>query len=257
VSSRVPCIESRRERAQLRDPADKGIALGRKVVANLADRTPEFALEDHAVGFVDVCRWRERRNVAHAKLEHFDRRLDSFETVVAVTLDLRVFRERAGKRLPRGGAHERLPAGRETHDPGRQRCGKAIDFRRPCALGDVLGRILAQRDLAGVEADSRGDVEVRERRVIRERVAGGVGHIVEQQEQAVGAPDLAAVMAGEQVARPAIVCGPDFGGAHVAEPLAESGAVHHVGEEKGALGHLMRMRIPSALLRRPAPSARA
>ncbi|HZJ71944.1 MAG TPA: hypothetical protein VFF36_13515, partial [Planctomycetota bacterium] len=84
-----------------------------------------------------------------------------------------------------------------------------------------------------MNAHPGAEPEIGERRVVAERVARGIGRLVEQQEEAVGPVDLAAPMAGEQGAAAAIVSGPDLGGTRVAEALDPTGAVHHVGEEEG------------------------
>ena len=84
--------------------------------------------------------------------------------------------------------------------------------------------------------DPGAEPEIGERRVVAERVAGGVCRFVEQQEEAVGPVDLAAPMANEEGAAAAVVRGPDLGGARVAEALDHTSAVHHVGEEEGTHG---------------------
>ena len=97
-------------------------------------------------------------------------------------------------------------------------------------------RVLAQGDRADVDAPRGAESELGERRVVAERVAGGIGGLVEQQEEAVGPVDLAAAMADEERAAAAVVLGPDLGGARVAEALDHTSAVHHVGEEEGTHG---------------------
>ena len=160
-----------------------------------------------------------------------------FEPVVAVALDLGAVGERVAERFAGRGAQQRLAAAGERHDARRERRGEALDLRTLRAPRDVFGRVLAQGDRAYMDADPGGEREVGESAVVGERVAGRVDRIVEQQEEAVGATDLAAVMAREKVARPAVVRGPDLGGACVAEALDQARAVHHVGEEEGAHGH--------------------
>ena len=115
-----PGVEPRRESAQLYSPADEGVALGGEVVADLSERAPKLACTYDAVCLVDIRRGNEGRGATHAQLEDFERRLDPFETVVAVALDLRTFGKRVRKRLPGGAAEERLSRAGEGHDPGSE-----------------------------------------------------------------------------------------------------------------------------------------
>jgi len=81
-----------------------------------------------------------------------------------------------------------------------------------------------------MEADPRGKSEVRKCVVVGERVAGRVSRIVEQQEEAVGTSNLAAVVASDEVAGTAVVRSPDFRGAGVTKALDQTCAFHYVGE---------------------------
>jgi hypothetical protein len=74
--------------------------------------------------------------------------------------------------------------------------------------------------------------ELGHRRVIVQHVAGGVGGGVEEQQEAVGAVDLAPVVAAQQVARPPVVLGPQGEGALVAEALCRQRAVDGIGEQQ-------------------------
>ena len=154
-----------------------------------------------------------------------------------MALDSRTLGERPGESLPGRGREQRLPAAGERHDARGERRGEALDLRAVGAAGDVLGRVLAQRDWADMQADPGGEREIGKCVVVGERVAGGVGRVVEQQEEAVGAVDLAAVVACEEIAGPAVVLGPDLRRAGVAEALDQTRAVHDVGEEEGPFGH--------------------
>ena len=60
-------------------------------------------------------------------------------------------------------------------------------------------------------------------------------------------------MEGEQSAGTTVVRGPNSRGTRIAEILDKAGAVHHVGKEKGAIGHVTKTRISSAVGRRPTP----
>jgi hypothetical protein len=73
--------------------------------------------------------------------------------------------------------------------------------------------------------------------VVGEREACGIGGVVEEQEEPVGALDLVATVQREQVTRAAVVLGPDLRGKIVARALDQQRAVDHVGEEQGAPGH--------------------
>ena len=59
-----------------------------------------------------------------------------------------------------------------------------------------------------MQASASGECQVRQCSVVGERVAGRVAGVVEQQEEAVGAIDLSATVANEQVARATIVLDP-------------------------------------------------
>jgi len=63
-------------------------------------------------------------------------------------------------------------------------------------------------------------------------MARGIGRGLEQEEEAVGPVDLAPVVAAKQVARPAIVLGPQGEGALVTEALRRQRAVDGVGEQQ-------------------------
>ena len=99
------------------------------------------------------------------------------------------------------------------------------------------GAVLAQRDRADVQADTGPQRQRGECLVVVQRVAQRIERHVEQQEKAIAAIDLAPVVARQQVARPAIVLGPQLRGARVTQLLDQQRAVHHVGEEQRALGH--------------------
>ena len=70
-----------------------------------------------------------------------------------------------------------------------------------------------------MQARPGGEREFGERLVVGERVAGRIGRIVEQQEEAVGTSDLAAVVTREKSARATVVRGPHLRSARVAEAL--------------------------------------
>ena len=150
---------------------------------------------------------------------------------MAVALDSRTFGERSAERVAGGGGEQRLPAAGERHDARGERLGEALDLGAYCSACDVFGNVLAKRDRPDMEADPGAESEVGKRVVVGERVAGRVSRLVEQQEEAVGTSDLAAVVASDEVARAAVVRGPDFRGAGVAEALDQTCAVHDVGKE--------------------------
>ena len=85
-----------------------------------------------------------------------------------------------------------------------------------------------------MQPDPGAEREVRDGPVIGEGVAGGVRGLLEEQEEAVGAVDLEAAVTREQVARPAVVRGPDPRRLGVAEALDQKRAVDEVDEEEGS-----------------------
>ena len=104
-----------------------------------------------------------------------------------------------------------------------------------------------------MDANPGVEREIHERLVVGNCVASGVCHFVEQQKEAVCAIDFATAMEGEQSARTMVMRGPNPRGTRIAETLDKAGAVHHVGEEKCAIGHVTKTRIASAVGRRPTP----
>ena len=168
-----------------------------------------------------------------------------FEPVVAVALDLRALGQRVAERGPRGGGEERLPAARERHDAGGERLGEALDLDRLGAAGHVVGSVLAQGDRADVQPGPGAEARARRAPGGRRARSGRRRRVVEQQEEAVGAVDLAPAIASEQLARPAIVLGPHLRGTRVAQALDQQRAVDHVGEEEAAFGYLQHAVINS------------
>ncbi len=84
---------------------------------------------------------------------------------------------------------------------------------------------------AHVKADADAESKVSKRAVIGERVACRISRLVEQQEEAVGASDLAAVVPSDEVAGAAVVCRPAFRRAGVTQALDPTCAVNDVGKE--------------------------
>ncbi len=110
---------------------------------------------------------------------------------MAVALDLRALGERVAERFARGSAHQRLPAAGERHDAaasGLARPSTSIGFAPRAMSSAVFSRRVTAPDM---DADPGAKREIGECLVIGERVAGRVCHFVEQQEEAVGAIDLA------------------------------------------------------------------
>ena len=102
---------------------------------------------------------------------------------------------------------------------------------------------------------SCAESEIHERLVVGNCVASGVCHFLEQQKEAVCAINFATALEGEQSAGTMIMRSPNPRGTQIAETLDKAGAVHHVGKEEGAIGHVTKTRIASALGRRHTPLA--
>jgi hypothetical protein len=73
--------------------------------------------------------------------------------------------------------------------------------------------------------------------VVRDGELGGLGGVLEQHKEAIGAIDLAAAMAGEQGAGIPVVGGEDFCGPRITQSLDEPRAVHEVGQQESTRGH--------------------
>ena len=73
--------------------------------------------------------------------------------------------------------------------------------------------------------------------MVGERERGRLRGVVEQEEEAVAVVDLAAAVAGEKIARAAVVLGEHARRARVAQPLDDGSAVDEVGEEQGVREH--------------------
>ena len=112
------CVEPCSKRTQLCGPADKRVAFGGKVLADLADGTPECR---HVRGPRDrLCRYPQagqKGKSPHSQLEDLDGLLDPLESVVAVP-SIRSVWNRVGQRIPGSGTHQCLPP-RPGHDACR------------------------------------------------------------------------------------------------------------------------------------------
>ena len=106
-----------------------------------------------------------------------------------------------------------------------------IDLGTYCSPGDVLRRVLSERDYAHMEPCTGGQRKFGKRLVVGQGVTGRISRVIEQQEETVGAPDLADVVDCEERAGPAVVRSPDLRRAGVAEVLDQTCAVDYVGEE--------------------------
>ena len=206
-------------------------------MADLAHRAPRFAVPDHTIGLVDIRRGKKGRSVPHAQFEDLDGFFDSLQSKVPVAFEACALGGVAGKRLARRSRQQRLSAASQAHHARGERNRKAFDFRIHCAMRDVLGRILAKRDRAHMNAHPRLERKAGQFPVVVERVAGRVDRILEPGEDAVGATDLAAVMTCDKVTCLPVVRGPDLRRAGVAQALAQTSAVHDVRVENGKDGH--------------------
>ena len=225
-----PAIEAPRQLLQHRLAADKGVALGRQAVADLARRQPQLALQHDAVDLVAVGRRPKRCRVV-AALEQFDRLRQPLDAPVAVRDDAPPVGAQRGQR--RCG-DQGLATQRGGHHARRDGFAHAVHLKRLGAAGDVVGRRLAQRDLAHMQARAglQGHRQCGQRAVVGDGIGQRVRGLVEEQQEAVGLVDLAAAKLAQQIARDAVVCGRQRGSGGVAQPRRQRGAVDQVGQEK-------------------------
>ncbi|HEY5321419.1 MAG TPA: hypothetical protein VIK58_01255 [Caldimonas sp.] len=221
--------------AQLGDAPHEGIALRRKVVLCLAHRHPQFAEAHDAVRLLAVGRRDECGAVGSAQLADLERFLDAFQAVVPVEAHLRAGR-RLREALAGSSAEQDLATGGERHQARGHGLGESLDFQGLGAAGDVGGRVPAQQDVAAMHPDARLQSEPREQRLVRKGERRGLPDAVEDDEEAVAAVDLATLEPGKQVARAAVVRGPELGRGHIAELGDDARAVDQIGEEQGAEG---------------------
>jgi len=67
-----------------------------------------------------------------------------------------------------------------------------------------------------MDADPGTQREICECLVVRKREADGIGRLIEQEKETIGAIDFPTSMLGEKLARTPVVRRPEFGGAGVA-----------------------------------------
>ncbi len=216
---------------QLALAADERRRLERQVVRDLVDRQPPVAHPDDAMRLFAIGR-RHELGARFADLEQLDgigHPLDA-----PVPMGNQLVRARA-EVIAGGGRQQGLTAAGERHHPGGDGLGEAFDFERLRAPRDVVGSVLAQDHRPDVQADpcrqrhrQRGQCTV-----VFDRVGGGVGGVVEQQQHAVRLVDLASAQGAEQRARNPVVRRPDLGHRAVAEHLRQAGAVHDIGQQQG------------------------
>ena len=221
-----------RQLAQLGTPADEGVALGGQVVRHVGERPPRAAGLHDAVALGGVVRRLERRPTGASRLVHLDRLVDALQPVVAVVLPLRAVDAALRQRLARGGGGEDLAAGGHRHHACRERLRQPFHLQRLGAARHVVGRRGAQRHRPDVQADPRRQAERTHVVLVGKREAQRRGGIVEKHEEAVGGVDLAPALAAQEVARAAVVLGPQHPRALVAQALRDERAVDDVGEEQ-------------------------
>ena len=119
------------------------------------------------------------------------------ELVVTVVLDFGALGQRSLEHFARHGGNQRLPPECKTHDTSSQRLRQAFDFERLGAVRDVVRRVVEQLDRADVNADPRFERKVAKRIVIGDGEARSIDRAIEQQEETVGAGNLAASVAPE------------------------------------------------------------
>ena len=221
--------------AQFAAAADEGVAFGGQVVAHFAQRQPKLLAEHHAVGFVAVGRRCEGVAVA-AEFEDRDRRVNTFEPVMAVVFDQAAFGQgREG--VARALAHQGLAAARQRHDARGQRLGQAFGFDGLGAARDLPSRVAAQDQRADMQAYPRGQTQLVHGLVVGVGITRGLGDVGKDQEEAVAAVDLLAAMCNQQLTRAAVVCDPQRRGLHITQPLQQRRAGDHIGEEQRVLVH--------------------
>ena len=118
------------------------------------------------------------------------------------------------------GREQGLPAARERHHARGGGLGQAVDLQRLGAARHVLGAVLAQDDRPDVQTGARLQRHRQrgERAVVAPaRSCTASAARVEQQQHAVGLVDLAPAPLRQQVARHAVVRGPDLGHRGVAD----------------------------------------
>ena len=121
-------VQFLREFEKFVSATDKGVALGRQRVGNLAHRTPQLALAHHSISFRCVLRGRERGLATNAEFVKLNRRRDSFDAVVTVAHELRAFPELAAQCCSGFLGEERLSAAGQSHDPSGERLGQSLDL---------------------------------------------------------------------------------------------------------------------------------
>ena len=217
--------------------ADKLVALNGQVVGHVAQRLPQIAASNDAVGLLGIGWRREPADTVRAELEQLDRCLDALETVVAVALDVRMINRHVPQCIASAGSHQCLSAAGKRHHARRERLGEAFDLDGLCTARDVGGGVLAQRDIAKMQADARHKPEPAQCRVVGEGEVCCILNRIEQQEEPVGSVDLAPVVLPQQRPRATVVPDPDASGLHIAKALDQQRAVDDVSEEEHVSGH--------------------
>jgi hypothetical protein len=168
-----------------------------------------------------------------ADLEDLDRLVDALQPIVAVAADLhRRVETGAVERPPRRRSEQRLPPRAMAITlaaSGFARPSTSTGFA-PSATSSADACLSTTAPTCSPARAARPSSAIA--KVIVQGMARGVGNGVEQQEETVGAVDLAAMVATQQVARPAIVLGPQGARALVAETLRRQGAVDGIGEQQ-------------------------
>ena len=98
------------------------------------------------------------------------------------------------------------------------------------------GAVLAQSDGPDMQTGTRLDRwnEQLQRLLVRQCIAHGVCHCVEQKQHAIGLVDLTPIPDGQQIPRGAVMRGPQSSHLGLADAHRQRGAVDDIGQEQGA-----------------------
>ena len=212
--------------------SDERGTLKRQVVGDVAHRHPPVRIADDAIDLLTVRRWHEAL-ILLPDLEQLKGIGHALDHPVTVRLELQPGLTQGLSRL---GGQQRLPTMGDGHDSGRCRLGQAVHLQRLGAASDIVGAVLPQDDRPDMQAGAclQGGRHRGQCTVVGHGVLDCLVRLLEQQQHPVGLVDLAPVPGGQQVARDAVMRGPDLGHCRVADLFRQLGAVDHIGQEEGA-----------------------
>ena len=111
----------------------------------------------------------------------------------------------------RGARHQDLARQGETHQARGDGFDEALDFGAFGATLDVIGRVVPDDDVAHMDADARGEVdlllrtELAEFALVGERVGDRLDRPLEHDQETIGLVDLLATVTLDQVSRELVV----------------------------------------------------